>query len=152
MGVESHSCAHFPEQVKEVLLGNVATADAMGEAFEEKKGAFTSKLRPPKTQLLVVDMGALKSPPVTGSRGRRRRHMGRAPLWPAQSMRNMSTDQGVSWRKQPVKKLEVDRAGPCRYLYRPWGSSVCVRLCACVHATISSRPSASWASGSSHPE
>ena len=40
MGVESHSCAHFPEQVKEVLLGNVATADAMGEAFEEKKGAF----------------------------------------------------------------------------------------------------------------
>ena len=74
----------------------------MSGVFTRKKGAFASNLRPPKTQLLVVAMGALKSPPVTGSRGRRRRQVGWAPVWPAQSVRNMSTKQGVSWREQPV--------------------------------------------------
>ena len=93
MGVVSHACVHFQAQVKEVLLGNSAIADAKIVGFEREETGFGSNLRPLKTQLLVATMGALKPTVVTGSRGRRRRDVGWAPLWPAQSVRNMHTDQ-----------------------------------------------------------
>ena len=60
MGGICHRLAHFAEQVKEVFLGNMATADAMVSRFVREESGFGSNLRPLKSQLLVAIRGALK--------------------------------------------------------------------------------------------
>ena len=66
------------------------------------KEVFVPNSRACRRQLLLWTSGAVKTQPVTGKRGRRRRDMGRGPPGPVQSMSNTSTDQGVSSRGQPV--------------------------------------------------
>ena len=44
----------------------------------------------------------MKAQPVTGKRERRRRDIGRPTVGLVQSMGNMHTEQGCSWRGQPV--------------------------------------------------
>ena len=95
-GVGSHCHDHFAATVKEVLPTNVATADAMGLAFRRKERPFTSNSRACRRELRVWSLDAVKAQLVTGNRSRRRRDMGRAPVGPVRSMRNTSTDQGVS--------------------------------------------------------
>ena len=103
LGVGSHCHAHFPAKVKRLPPTKVATAVVMGRRFVRKKERFVPNSRACRRQLLLWTSGAVKSQPVTGKRGRRRRDMGRGPPGPVQSMRNTSTDQGVSSRGQPVK-------------------------------------------------
>ena len=102
MGVGAHAHGHFPAKVKTSLPTNSAIPDAMGRRFVEKKERFVPNSRACRRQLLLWTSGAVKSQPVTGKRGRRRRDMGRAPVGTIQSVRNMHTDQGVSRRGQPV--------------------------------------------------
>ena len=110
LGVGAHCHAHFPAKVKRSPPTNVASADAAGRRFVRKKERFVPNSRACRRQLLLWTSGAVKSQPVTGKRGRRRRDMGRAPVGTIQSVRNMHTDQGVSRRGQPVRgKLEPRR-------------------------------------------
>ena len=104
MGVGSHCHAHFPAKVKRSPPTNSATADATRRRFVRKTERFVPNSRACRCQLLLWTSGAVKSQPVTGKRGRRRRDMGRAPVGTIQSVRNMHTDQGVSRRGQPVSK------------------------------------------------
>ena len=69
------------------------------------KERFVPNSRACRRQLLLWTSGAVKTQPVTGKKGRRRRDMGRAPVGTIQSVRNMHTDQGVSRRGQPVCRL-----------------------------------------------
>ena len=103
LGVGSHCHAHFPAKVKRSPPTNVATADATRRRFVRKKERFVPNSRACRRQLLLWTSGAVKLLLVTGKRGRRRRDMGRAPVGPVRSMRNTSTDQGVSSRGHPVQ-------------------------------------------------
>ena len=102
MGVGAHCHAHFPAKVKRSPPTNSAITDPTRGVFMRNKEVFVPNSRASRRQLLLWTSGAVKSQPVTGKRGRRRRDMGRGPLGPVQSMSNTSTDQGVSSREQPV--------------------------------------------------
>ena len=93
---------HFPAKVKRSPPTNSATADPTRGVFMRNKEVFVPNSRACRRQLLLWTSGAVKTQPVTGKRGRRRRDMGRGPPGPVQSMSNTSTDQGVSSRGQPV--------------------------------------------------
>ena len=104
VGVGSHSHGHFPEQPKTFLPTNVGTADAMGSGFMREREGFTVNSRAGRSQLLRWTLDQKKPWPVTGKRMRRRQDMRSAPVGPAGGMRNVSTDQGVSSRGQPVDR------------------------------------------------
>jgi hypothetical protein len=121
LGVGSHCHAHFPAKVKRSPPTKVASADATRRRFVRKKERFVPNSRACRRQLLLWRTGAVKSQPVTYKRGRRRRDMGRAPVGPVRSMRNTSTDQGVSSRGQPVQTntrqqpIAWPRHSPCMH-------------------------------------
>ena len=102
MGVWTHGLAHHAEQVKTFLPTNVAIADAMGRRFRREKERFTVNSRAGRSQLLRWTLDQKKRRPVTGKRIRRRQDMRSAPVGPAGGMGNVSTEQGVSSRGQPV--------------------------------------------------
>ena len=112
LGVGSHAHGHFPAKVKTSLPTNSAIADPVGWGFRRKERGFTSNSRASRRQLLLWTSGAVKPQLVTGKRGRRRRDMGRAPVGAIQSVRNTSTDQGVSSRQQPVGQNDQASRSP----------------------------------------
>ena len=81
---------------------NVAIADAMGWRFRREKERFTVNSRAGRSQLLRWTLDQKKRRPVTGKRMRRRQDMRSAPVGAVQSVSNVSTEQGVSSRGQPV--------------------------------------------------
>ena len=88
---------------------NVAIADAMGSGFMRERGGFTVNSRAGRSQLLRWTLDQKKRRPVTGKRMRRRQDMRSAPVGPAGGMRNVSTEQGVSSRGQPVVSVGLSR-------------------------------------------
>ena len=103
-GVGSHAHGHFPAKVKRLPPTKVAHAVVMRCGFRRKESGFTSNSRACRRQLRLWCLRAVKLLLVTGKRGRRRRDMGRAPLGPVQSMRNVHTEEAVSRRGQPVQR------------------------------------------------
>jgi hypothetical protein len=97
-----------PEQEAPVVQPEAEQASSE-EGVDETASAMLDVPSESGRQLLLWTSGAVKTQPVTGKRGRRRRDMGRGPPGPVQSMSNTSTDQGVSSRGQPVQKCLAAR-------------------------------------------
>ena len=119
VGVGCHSHGHFPEQLKTFLPTNVGLADAMGRVLLRKEKAFAVNSRAGRNQLLWWTLDQKKTRPVTGKRMRRRQDMRSAPVGPAGGMRNVSTEQDVSSRGQPVRLVRQ-----C-----PWAILQCMYMC-----------------------
>ena len=84
LGVGSHCHAHFPAKVKRSPPTNSAITDPTRGVFMRNKERFVPNSRACRRQLLLWTSGAVKTQPVTGKRGRRRRDTGRGPLGPVQ--------------------------------------------------------------------